>query len=71
VSPSTFLDEEQRPYYRAEVLLERAYLGHDPKRNRLIPGMTVQANIITGEKTVLQYLLKPVYRGLSASLQER
>lgn len=71
VSPSTFLDEDRKPYYRAEVMLEQSFLGDDPTRNRLMPGMIVQANIITGEKTVLQYLLKPVYRGLSSALQER
>jgi len=35
------------------------------------PGMPVDVGIITGERTVLQYLLKPVLRGLSAALQER
>ncbi len=71
VSPSTYLDSEGRPYYRAEIVLEQGYLGSDPGRNRLVPGMTVQAAIRTGEKTVLEYLLKPVYRGLGEAMRER
>jgi HlyD family type I secretion membrane fusion protein len=71
VSPSTYLDSEGRPYYRAEILLERGFLGNDPARNRLVPGMTVQAAIRTGEKTILEYLLKPVYRGLDQAMRER
>jgi len=71
VSPSTYLDGEGQPYYRAEVVLERSYLGADPSRNRLVPGMTVQAAIRTGEKTILEYLLKPVYRGLDQAMRER
>ncbi len=33
--------------------------------------MTVQADILTGKKTVLDYVLKPVYRGFQAAFRER
>jgi adhesin transport system membrane fusion protein len=71
VSPSTYLDERREPYYLAEVELQREHVGDDPDLHRVVPGMLVQADIITGRKTVLDYLLKPVYRGFTGALHER
>lgn len=71
ISPSTYFDEENRPYYKAQIALAKMYLGSEHAKFRLIPGMTVQADILTGEKTVLDYLLKPVYRGFQNAFQER
>lgn len=71
VSASTYLDANRQPYYRAEISLLRDYLGTDPTRHRIIPGMTVQADIITGRKSVLDYVLKPVYRGFQTAFRER
>ena len=71
ISPSTYLDEENQPYYKAQIVLAKKYLGPIPDRYKLIPGMTVTADIRTGEKTVLDYLLKPVYRGFQNAFQER
>ncbi len=71
ISPSTYFDEEQQPYYKAQIRLAKKYLGNQADKHRLIPGMTVQADIRTGEKTVLDYLLKPVYRGFQNAFQER
>ena len=71
VSASTYLDPQSQPYYRAEISLDRSYLGTDPNRHRLLPGMTVQADIVTGKKSVLDYILKPVYRGFQTAFRER
>ena len=71
VSASTFQTDQGDLYYRAVVALEKNYVGDNPDRNKLLPGMTVQANIITGEKSILDYLLKPVYRGFSQSFSEK
>jgi adhesin transport system membrane fusion protein len=71
ISPSTYLDEENQPYYKAQILLTKKYLGMQPDKYKLIPGMTVTADIRTGEKTVLDYLLKPLYRGFQNAFQER
>lgn len=71
ISAGTFLDDQRQPYYRARIALSRQHLGHDPAHARLAPGMTVQADITTGTKTVLQYLLKPIYAAAAASFQER
>jgi HlyD family type I secretion membrane fusion protein len=71
LSASTYLDDQRNPYYRAEISLARDYLGSDPNRNRIIPGMTVQSDIIVGNKTILDYILKPVYRGFQTAFRER
>lgn len=71
ISAGTFLDEQRQPHYRARIALEQQHVGHDARHARLTAGMTVQADITTGTKTVLQYLLKPIYSAMAASFHER
>ncbi len=71
ISASTFDDTEGKPYYKAKIELEKQYIGSKRNPRRLRAGMTVQADIITGEKTLLQYLLKPIHRSVSESFTER
>ncbi|OIQ95899.1 type I secretion system membrane fusion protein PrsE [mine drainage metagenome] len=69
VSPTTFLDEEKKPYYRGVVKLAHPYVGTE--KDRILPGMVVQADIETGQKTVLQYMLKPVVLAFQQAFHER
>ncbi len=71
ISASTFQDEQGHHYYKGIIRLARNYVGNDPAQNPVLPGMTVQANIRTGERTVLQYLLKPLYRAMNSAFRER
>lgn len=71
ISATTYLDEKRNPYYLAEIELERAWISAANQQLRIIPGMTVQADIKTGSKTILDYLLKPVTRGFSSAFHER
>lgn len=71
VSASTFVGEDGAPYYKGIVELERGYVGANPKRNHVLPGMTINADIKTGSKTLLQYLLKPLYASVDDSFHER
>ncbi|KAA5605127.1 HlyD family type I secretion periplasmic adaptor subunit [Roseospira marina] len=72
VSPTTFFDEQTgQPYYRGFVELSQNYVGDRPDVNPILPGMTVDASIITGEKTILAYLLRPIYISLAQAFQER
>jgi len=71
ISATTYLDERKNPYFLARIKLSADYLGNDPMRLRIVPGMTVIADIETGEKTVLDYLMKPVSRGFSNAFRER
>lgn len=67
LSPSTFVDENGLPYYRARIALNSNELAGA----RLIPGMTVEAQIQTDQRTILEYLLKPVYRAWNTAFRER
>ncbi len=71
VSATTYLDERKNPYFLAQITLEANHLGDDPTQLKIIPGMTVMADIQTGHKTVLDYLMKPVSRGFSNAFRER
>lgn len=71
LSATTFDDQRSGPYYRARIVLDRNYVGGRENQNRILPGMTIDTDIVTGAKTILEYLLKPVHRSLSAALTER
>ncbi len=70
VSADTITNEEGVSFYVVRVLPERTYLG---KSDAVLPikvGMTSEADIITGKKSILAYLMKPINRGLQRALTE-
>jgi HlyD family secretion protein/adhesin transport system membrane fusion protein len=71
ISAGAFLDEQKQPHWRARIALAQDHVGRNPELARLAPGMTVSAEITTGRKTVLQYLLKPLYAAVSTAFRER
>ncbi len=71
ISATTYLDEKNNPYYRAEISLNQTWVGDNPEIMKIIPGMTVLANIETGSKSVLDYLLRPISRGFSNAFSEK
>ena len=71
ISATTFVDEQLTPYYRAVIALDQDFVGEVDGLNPIIPGMTVQADIKTGSKSILDYMLRPVYRGLHGAFRER
>lgn len=71
IGADTVADERGQQYYQVWIKTEKNYVGKDPKANRIIPGMTVTADIMTGKKSVLQYILKPLLRAKENALRER
>lgn len=71
ISATTFVNDDGTRYYLGKVSLEKNYVGHDPAMNLIIPGMTVQADIVTGSKTILAYLLKPIRNSITTAFTER
>jgi HlyD family secretion protein/adhesin transport system membrane fusion protein len=71
ISATTFTDEQGKPYYKALVTLERAWMGPREGQNAILPGMAVEADIVTGNKSLIQYLLKPIFVSLKNSFHER
>ncbi len=73
ISADTIEDEQKKgeTFYRIRLRTERAYLGTEQEPLPIIPGMTASVDILTGEKTVLDYLLKPVLKVRERALRER
>jgi adhesin transport system membrane fusion protein len=70
-SPTTFMDEEGAPFFRGHIRLDEEHLLSNGVEHKIVPGMTVQASIITGEQTLLEYLTRPVYVSLLNAFRER
>lgn len=72
VSPATFKDERTgESYFKAVIQPQTEYVGLQDKGRKVKVGMTVEADITTGHKTIFQYLLKPVYTTVDTALTER
>ncbi|GAA2841705.1 adhesin transport system membrane fusion protein [Aminobacter aminovorans] len=59
------------PYYQVRVSTDRSVLERDGKSYSIIPGMISTVEIITGRKTILSYLLKPINKARDEALHER
>jgi membrane fusion protein, adhesin transport system len=72
IGADTITDEDKKTtYYIIKLRTERSHLGTDEKPLLIIPGMVASVDIITGKKTVLSYLLKPIIRARAEALHER
>ncbi len=71
ISATTFVKADGVRYYMGRVSIARNYVGTDPKKNLIVPGMTVQADIVTGKKSILAYLLKPIRNSVTTAFSER
>jgi adhesin transport system membrane fusion protein len=67
-SADTIADPDGESFYRIRLRTETNNLGPDKP---IIPGMTATAEILTGRKTVLDYLLKPLLKARDSALRER
>jgi membrane fusion protein, adhesin transport system len=72
ISADSVLDEQTRePYYIVLVKTDQAYLEHAGKTHPIMPGMISEVDILTGEKSILDYLLKPINKARQNALRER
>ena len=71
ISADTLVDEGGQAYYQVRLRLRDPVLAKAGKRIKVIPGMTGQIEILTGRRSVLQYLLKPFLRARAEALRER
>ena len=61
----------EESYYKIIVRTERNFLGTTAKPLPIIPGMVASVDILTGNKSVLDYLLKPLLKAKNRALRER
>ena len=71
VSPDTLIDDDGRPFYRVRIELPQDHFEKGGQRYALFPGMQVSASIMTGERTVMDYILDPLLYRMSNAFQER
>jgi membrane fusion protein, adhesin transport system len=74
ISPDTVTDERGNAFYLVRVRsakpsAQNASVGS--KTNPIIPGMTASVDMLTGSRTVLTYLLKPIFRAQQRAFTER
>lgn len=71
IGADSVTDDKGNSYYLVRVRTKTGYLEKNGRQLPIIPGMVAEVDILTGKKTVLSYLLKPVLRAKANSLTER
>ncbi len=71
ISADTVTDDKGNSFYLIQVRTDKNHLGTDEHPLLIIPGMVANVGIITGHKSVLDYLLKPVLKARSEAMRER
>jgi membrane fusion protein, adhesin transport system len=72
ISADSIYDEvERQAYYNVTVETDRAFIVKNGRRLPIMPGMICDVEIITGQKSILAYLLKPVLRAFDEAMTER
>jgi membrane fusion protein, adhesin transport system len=71
ISPDTETDQKENVYYIVRIQTNKKYLGSKEKPLKIMPGMMVNVDVITGKKTVLEYILKPLLKAKQYTFSER
>ncbi len=71
ISADTQTDRKEETFYTVRIETDKSYVEHNGKRLTILPGMTLSADIITGRKSVLDYILKPILKTKQHMLSER
>lgn len=71
ISQDTFEDEQGNVYYSTRLRTDKTHLVHNGEIKPIATGMVASVDILTGEKTVMQYLLKPLIKTLDNAMNER
>ena len=71
ISADTIQDKKENTFYTIHIKTNKNYLGTDKKPLKIIPGMTVNVDIMTGKKSVMDYILKPILKAKQYTFTER
>jgi len=71
ISADTQKDEKDNVYYEVRIKTKKNHLTKNGEKLKIIPGMTVSVDIITGKKSVLDYILKPILKTKQYTFTER
>ena len=67
VAPDSTRENGNPPYYQVEIELDETVLRKNNQEFKIVPGMIVSVDIKTGEKSVLQYFIEPIFKSLNNS----
>lgn len=71
ISPDSINEPDGKTYYQVWIETDKTFLGTVENPLKLIPGMVVNAEIVTGKKSILDYILKPLLRTKDNAFKER
>lgn len=72
ISADTITNEEdKKSYYLIRLRTHKNHLEKDGEELSIIPGMTADVDIMTGKKSVLDYILKPIFKAKQQAMRER
>lgn len=71
ISADTIQDEKGEHFYKVKLRTKTNAIVHRGSQLPIIPGMTASVDILTGKKSVLDYLLKPILKASQNALRER
>jgi len=74
ISADSIKDEDSKDgktYYKVVIQTEKNYLEKDNQKYSIIPGMVASVDIVTGQKTILDFILKPILKTKQSALHER
>lgn len=71
ISQDTFEDQQGNIYYQVRLRTEKNHLLHNGEKKPIKTGMVASVDILTGKKTIMQYLLKPLIKTLDNAMNER
>lgn len=71
ISADTITDDKGNSFYRVKVRTKVTSLKHNGQELPIIPGMVATVDILTGERTVMEYMLKPFIKTLDSAMGER
>lgn len=71
MNPDTIKDKEGNQFYLIRIKTNKNNFEHNGIKMKIIPGMTVSVDILTGKKTVMDYILKPIIKAKQYTFTER
>ena len=71
ISADTITDENGENFYHVIIRTDQNFLVRGEEKLPIIPGMVASVDVLTGRKTILDYLLKPILKARNNALTER
>lgn len=71
ISPDTVVEKDDKTFYIVRIETDKNYIGEEKLQKNIIPGMVADVDILTGKKSVLDYILKPILKTKTYTFTER